>query len=89
VSESVKPGTRCECRNPDCPGHLREQTDGPMEQCRDEANRMVVVSVPMRRFQKGNPRDDGSVSTVEYPPVPMCHFCAKHYEAEARQKAGA
>ena len=45
---TLKDGTvtalgRCECRNPDCPGSLRERTDGPREACRDDAVRLVTV----------------------------------------------
>lgn len=75
--QDVKPGTRCECRNPDCPGSLRERTDGPREACRDEAVRMVTVP-----FDKGT----HGYQLGEMREVPMCAACAEHHEKSAEKK---
>jgi hypothetical protein len=71
---TIKPGTRCECRNPDCPGSLRERTVGPREACRDDAVRLVTV--PNVKMRNGIARE----SILGPKQVPMCEPCAAHAE---------
>jgi hypothetical protein len=78
TAPTIKPGTRCECRNPDCPGSLRERTDGPREACRDAAVRMVTVASPQDR---GVPL--ASDPAEWWKRIPMCAPCAEYHEAKA------
>jgi hypothetical protein len=74
----VRPGTRCECRDPECPanwdGKHDRTDDGTLDQCWDDATRLVTV----RDDKYASPGDSFDVE------IPLCEACAKHAEGGAK-----
>jgi hypothetical protein len=69
TTQTVKPGTRCECRDENCPGAWDHEAFGG---CEHEAVRMVTVG---RHYVGGKP-PIGYVKDQ----LPMCAACAQYHE---------
>lgn len=80
--ETLKAGTRCECRDPNCPHEGENDTQGRQRgepdafRCRLVAVRAVTV------VGKGNFEPVPGYEKAQFRHVPMCKACASWHEGK-------
>lgn len=77
---TIKPGTRCECRDPH-KNHMLDGTHGPenVYHCTRDAVRMVTVRVKIEQRGRYNDVINRPLKFREKQ-VPMCAPCADHHK---------